>query len=150
LRVNPKVHDVLGALAGHLFTEVLPLLSASYAQADTMMTALLLTGAAEEFGRAAEVRSSDIREMRELFAEAARRLPPGALRDRVAAASDREAQSLLIADLDACRDDLAGALIALHEAVETSREPWARELDAKIWQHLRASTQRRAMTTSPF
>jgi hypothetical protein len=52
--------------------------------------------------------------------------------------------------LDACRDDLAAALIALHEAVETSCEPWARELDAKIWQHLRASTQRRAMSTSPF
>ena len=45
---------------------------------------------------------------------------------------------------------LAGALIALHEAVESSLEPWARELDAKIWQHLRASTERRAMATSPF
>lgn len=148
--MNPKVGDVLGALAGHLFTEVLPLLSASYAQADTMMAALLLTGAAEEFGRAAEVRSTDIREMRELFAEAAGRLPPGPLGDRVAAASDREATSLRIADLDACRDELAGVLISLHETVETRPEPWARELEAKIWQHLRASTERRAMATSPF
>jgi hypothetical protein len=148
--VNPKVHDVLGALSGHLFTEVLPLLSASYAQADTMMTALLLVGAAEEFGRAAEVRSTDIREMRELFAAAAELVDGGALRDRLAEAAAREAKSLLIADLDACRDDLAGVLIALHEAVETRPEPWARELDAKIWQHLRASTQRRAMTTNPF
>ena len=148
--MNPKVQDVLGALAGHLFAEVLPLLSASYAQADTMMIALLLTGAAEEFGRAAEVRSADIREMRELFAEAAQRLPPGTLRDRVVAASVREAKSLLMADLDGCRDELAATLIPLHAEVETSREPWARELDAKIWQHLRASTQRRAMATSPF
>lgn len=148
--MNPKVNDVLGALAGHLFTEVLPLLSASYAQADTMMTALLLTGAAEEFGRAAEVRSADIREMRAIFADAACRLPAGPLRERVAAAADREAKSLRIADLDACRDGLAGVLVALHEAVEASHEPWARELDGRIWQHLRASTERRAMATSPF
>lgn len=148
--MNPKVNDVLGALSGHLFSEVLPLLSASYAQADTMMAALLLAGAAEEYGRAAEVRSADIREMGELFAEAARRLPPGVLRDQVADAAAREAKSLRIADLDACRDELAGTLIALHATVEATREPWACELDAKIWQHLRASTQRRAMATSPF
>ena len=148
--MNPTVNDVLGALSGHLFSEVLPLLSASYAQADTMMAALLLAGAAEEYGRAAEVRSADIREMRELFAEAARRLPPGALRDQVAAAAAHEAKSLRIADLDACRDELAGTLIALHGTVEATREPWACELDARIWQHLRASTQRRAMATSPF
>ena len=148
--MNPKVSDVLGALSGHLFTEVMPLLSASYAQADTMMTALLLAGAAEEYGRAAEVRSADIREMRALFSDAAQRLPAGTLRDRVAAAADREAKSLLIVDLDACRDELAGVLIALHEAVEASPQGWARELDGRIWQHLRASTQRRAMATSPF
>jgi hypothetical protein len=148
--VNPKVDDVLGALSGHLFTEVLPLLSASYAQADTMMTALLLAAAAEEYGRAAEIRSADIREMRDLFTRAAACLPTGALRDRVAAAAGRDAKSLRIADLDSCRDELAGVLISLHEAVEASREPWARELDVGIWQHLRASTQRRAMATSPF
>jgi len=148
--VNPKVNDVLGALAGHLFTDVLPHLSASYAQADTMMIALLLSGAAEEFDRAAEVRNSDIREMRALFAEAARCLPAGPLRDRVATASTREPKSLLIAELEACCDELAGTLITLHEAVETSTAAWARELDAKIWQHLRASTDRRAMATSPF
>lgn len=148
--MNPKVGDVLGALSGHLFTEVMPLLSASYAQADTMMTALLLAGAAEEYGRAAEVRSADIREMRALFSAAARGLPAGTLRDRVAAAAGREAKSLLIADLDTCRDELAGVLIALHEAVETTSEGWACELDAKIWQHLRASAERRAMATNPF
>jgi hypothetical protein len=148
--VNPKVNDVLGALSEHLFTEVLPLLSGSYAQADTMMMALLLAGAAEEYGRAAEARSADIREMRAVFVEAAGRLPAGPLREQVIAAAGREAQSLLIGDLDACRDELAGVLISLHEAVETSPNPWARELDAKIWQHLRASTQRRAMATSPF
>lgn len=148
--MNPKVQDVLGALAGHLFTDVLPQLSASYAQADTMMAALLLSGAAEEFDRAAEVRSADIREMREIFAGAARYLPAGPLREHVTDASDRQAKSLRIADLDACRDELAGVLISLHEAIETRGEPWARELDAKIWQHLRASTERRAMATSPF
>jgi len=148
--MNPKVNEVLGALAGHLFTDVLPHLSASYVQADTMMIALLLTGAAEEFDRAAEVRSADISEMRALFREALRCLPAGRLRDRVAAASGREPRNLLVAELETCCTELAGTLIALHEVVETSGEAWARELDAKIWQHLRASTQRRAMATSPF
>jgi hypothetical protein len=148
--VNPKINDVLGALSGHLFTEVLPLLGTSYAQADTLMAALLLSGAAEEYERAAEVRGADIREMRALFAEAARMLPAGALLERVAAAAGRESESLRISDLDARRNELAAVLIALHEAVEASPAPWARELDEKIWQHLRASTQRRAMATSPF
>lgn len=148
--MNPKVNDVLGALAGHLFTDVMPHLSASYSQADTMMIALLLTGAAEEFERAAEVRSTDIGEMRALFRDAVPSLPAGPLRDRVAAASGRQPRSLLVAELEACCNELAGTLIALHEAVEASGEAWARELDAKIWQHLRASTQRRAMATSPF
>jgi len=148
--VNPRVNDVLSALSAHLFAEVLPLLETSYAQADTMMAALLLAGAAEEYGRAAEVRSADIREMRDLFAEAVRILPAGGLRDEAIAAAGREVKSLLIADLDACRNELATVLIALHEAVEASPAPWARELDGKIWQHLRASTQRRAMATSPF
>jgi hypothetical protein len=148
--VRPTLVDVLGALSARVFGELLPALPAGYLQSDAMMMALLLAGAAEEHERAAEVRSTDIEDVRRVFRRALPHLTDGRLQDTVAAAVDLAPKSLRISDLDACGDKLSAALIELHAAVEQSEDPWAREIEREIWAALRASTVRRALATNPF
>ena len=148
--MKPALVDVLGALSARVFGDMMPALPAGYLQSEAMLMALLLAAAAEEHERAAEVRSADIAGTRRVLGAALAHLSPGVLRDRVAEAATLEPRSLRISDLDACDAKLSAALIELHAAVEEREDSWAREIERDIWAVLRASTARRAFTTSPF
>jgi len=148
--MRPTLVDVLSALSARVFGEMLPALPAGYRQSDAMLVALLLAAAAEEHERAAEVRMADIAGARRVLSAALPHLGPGPLRDTVAAVVDLEPRSLRISDLDACDDKLSAALIELHAAVEEREDSWAQKIEHELWEALRASTERRVLTTNPF
>lgn len=148
--MKPALGEVLQALSARLVGEVLAQLPPGYAQSDALVMSLITAGAAEEQERAAETRSADIREMREIFSRAAARVDEPSLSAALARAAGEEPVSLRIADLDRCVDAMRATLIDLHAFVEARTEVWAAAIDADIWCHLRATTARHAMATNPF
>jgi hypothetical protein len=148
--VKPALGDVLTAISARVAGSLLPALPPGYLQADAMVLALLLAGAAEEQERGADTRSTDIEEMRAIFVQAAATIPPGDLRERSVAATRDMPSSRRISDLDACHDRMRAVLVDLHAVVEASDDPRMDEVDRAIWRHLRESVARHAMTTNPF
>jgi hypothetical protein len=148
--VKPDVDRVLQILAGHLMAEIAPSLEGDYAQRNAQLVGILLAAAAEEWDRAAERRSQENRALRDLFAEAAPRVPDPDLRARLEAAAATEETSLRIADLERANDALRGLLIELHAEVESLDSAGAGAIEARIWQELRLSTERRRLAMHPF
>ena len=90
------------------------------------LTGLLLTFAAQEYERGADIRAKENADMRALFAE----LGPHVTRRRAARETrprgDPQRRSLTISALDAANADLRGLLIALHVHISIRRK-------ARIW-----------------
>ena len=88
--------------------------------------------------------------LRRLFAEVAPEIGDPDLRGRLEAASGEEDGSLRISDLNRSNDGLRTLLIELHAHVEEIDTEAARRIEAAIWQELRVSTERRALSLAPF
>ena len=148
--MKPDVDLTLQLIAASLMSEVAPKISDDYSQRDSMLTAMLLQIAAEEWDRAAARRVEENRTLRRLFAEAARQIEDGDLRGRLEAASGEEDESVRISDLNRSNDGLRTLLIELHAHLEEIDTEAARRIEAAIWEELRVSTQRRAVSVAPF
>jgi FKBP-type peptidyl-prolyl cis-trans isomerase (trigger factor) len=148
--MKPDVDLMLQLIAASLMTEIGPKISDDYTMRNSMLAAMLLQIAAEEWDRAAERRVEENRTMRRLFAEAAPEVDSEDLRARLEAASREEEQSLRISELNRSNDGLRKLLIELHAHVEELDTEAARRIEAAIWQELRVSTERRAVSLAPF
>jgi FKBP-type peptidyl-prolyl cis-trans isomerase (trigger factor) len=148
--MKPDVDLMLQLIAASLMTEIGPKISDDYTMRNSMLAAMLLQIAAEEWDRAAERRVEENRTMRRLFAEAAPEVDSEDLRARLEAASREEEQSLRISELNRSNDGLRKLLIELHAHVEELDTEAARRIEAAIWQELRVSTERRAVSVAPF
>ena len=148
--MKPDVDLTLQLIAASLMTEIAPKISDDYTQRNSMLTVMLLQCAAEEWDRAAARRVEENRTLRRLFAEVAREIGDRDLRDRLEAASAGEDESLRISDLNRSNDGLRTLLIELHAHVEEIETEAARRIEAAIWQELRVSTERRALSVAPF
>jgi len=148
--MKPDVDVTLQLIAASLMTEVAPKISDDYIQRNSMLTAMLLQIAAEEWDRAAARRVEENDAMRRLFAEAAPEIEDRDLRARLEAASGEEEESLRISDLNRSNDRLRTLLIELHAHLEEIDSDTARRIEAAIWQELRVSTERRALSLAPF
>ena len=148
--MKPDVDVTLQIIAASLMTEIAPKISDDYTQRNSMLTVMLLQCAAEEWDRAAARRVEENRTMRQLFAEVAPEIGDRDLRDRPEAASAGEDESLRISDLNRSNDGLRSLLIELHAHVEEIETEAARRIEAAIWQELRGSTERRALSVAPF
>ncbi len=148
--MKPNVDFTLQTIAASLLTEIAPKISDDYVMRNSALSAMLLQIAAEEWDRAAARRVEESRALRRLFAEAAPEVEDRALRARLEAASEGEEESLRIADLDRGNDELRSLLIELHAHLEEVDTENARRIEAAIWQELRTSTERRAVTVAPF
>lgn len=148
--MRPSVDRVLQQLAANLATEVAPAVSVDYVQRNTGLVSGLLLCAAEEWDRAAAWRVEENRELRRIFAEAVIHVADTGLRGRLEEAAQGEEGGLRIQDLDRENDALRALLIELHAHVEELKGPAARHLEAEIWKELRRSTERRALSLSPF
>ena len=148
--MKPDVDLTLQLIAASLMSEVAPKISDDYTQRNSMLTAMLLQIAAEEWDRAAARRVEENGAVRRLFAEAAREIEDRELRARLEAASEEAEESVRISDLNRSSDGLRGLLIELHAHLEEIDSENARRIEAAIWEELRVSTERRAVSVAPF
>ena len=148
--MKPDVDLTLQLIAASLVAEVAPKISDDYTQRNSMLTAMLLQIAAEEWDRAAARRVEENGALRRLFDAAAPEIGDPGLRARLEAASGEEEESLRISDLNRSNDGLRTLLIELHTHVEEIDTETARRIEAAIWRELRVSTERRALSLAPF
>ena len=148
--MKPEVDVVLRSMMTKLLLEVAPAVGDAYVRSNVEAMGALLAAAAEEFDRAAEVRVAENRSMREILCAATKHVPEGDLRSRLAVAAEEREASLRITDLNAANDRLRALLIEIQTLVEGSDEEWARRIDRAIWDELRASARRRAISFYPF
>jgi hypothetical protein len=149
--MKPEVPRTLQLLAQSLMLEIGPGLASDYARRNALLSALLLSSVAEEWDRAAERRAAENRALRELFGEAAARgVAEGPLRERLEAASRGAEAGLRVSALERANAALRALLVELHARVEELATPAAREIEARIWEELRRSTERRRLGMQPF
>lgn len=148
--MKPEIDLVLRVMMSKLAVEVAPVIGDAYGRSNVEVMAGLMAAAAEEYDRAAHVRAEENAAMRRIFRDAAASLPEAELRGRLQSAGDERDTSLRVSDLNAANERLRGLLIELHALVETRAEDWARRTNRAIWQELRASATRRAISFFPL
>lgn len=148
--MKPEVDFVLRSMMVSLLTEVAPAVGDGYVRSDVEVIAGLMAAAAEEYDRAAHVRVEENEAMRRIFRSAAPSVLDAGLRSRLEAAAAEPDTSLHVSDLNAANDRLRALLIELHALVETRDEDWARRANRAIWDGLRESVNRRAISFWPL
>jgi len=129
---------ILQRLGNTLVTGVAPKLEGDYAAGHAMMTGVMSVMAGEAWDNAADRLVNEIAGMRGLLALAGK---------NVAVA---KSTSYKISDLKAERDELAKYLITLQMSLEARDDEAAKDLNAKIWMHLMATTMARMPSPPDF
>ena len=123
-----------------LAMSVAPETQSAYAASNVGMIAMLMQCLAQDFDRAAAVRTQDLDELVALF-ESLRDVPPEPLASRIATFLRGSAESLRIEHLNARHAQGMELLIELHAWAE---EVDADELDQEIWNFLIRHADRHA------
>lgn len=138
----PHTSKAIAFLAQRLLTHVLPEQRSQFGMADVALLGLLLEMVGQDFDRAAQARLDDIREMREIFAEARALGLESALVARMDEALARDLSDVRIARLDDAHALHGRVLIELHARVEELGSADAQRLDRRIWEHLERHAER--------
>jgi len=138
--VIPRPQRALSDLAMKLAMSVAPETQSAYAASNVGMIAMLMQCLAQDFDRAAAVRTQDLDELVALF-ESLRDVPPEPLASRIATFLRGSAESLRIEHLNARHAQGMELLIELHAWAE---EVDADELDQEIWNFLIRHADRHA------
>jgi hypothetical protein len=148
--MKPEVDFVLRSMAETLLAEVAPAVGDGYVRRNVEAIAGLMAAAAEEYDRAAHVRVEENEALRQIFRDAAPSVIDAGLRARLETAAAERDASLRVTDLNAANDRLRALLIELHVLVEARDEEWARRIDRAVWNELRESAKRRAISLWPL
>jgi hypothetical protein len=148
--MRPKVEAVCRKMAEDLIVRVLPAISPTYHQGTVGMVASVFSIIGEEWDRAASRRIEENDRIREIFREAAACVNDAALKRRLRALADTKDRDFHVSALEKNNCDLRAALIELHAHIETQSGADARRIEPTIWQELRASTERRRLSTAQF
>ena len=140
--MKPEVDQILGLSAGQLMGQVAPLLPNSFAIGSASLLGIMMTFAAQEYERGADIRAVENAEMRALFRDAAATVSDSALKSALAAAAATHDASLKISALNAANNELRGLLIRLQTHAE---DKGLRDLERRIWDVLKASADRRLL-----
>ena len=127
----PEPGRALSDLAMRLLLTIAPQTANTFAAADSMLVGQLMLTLSQEFEGAIATRMQDIDELRALFAQA----PANAARSSFATATPA---SLHLRDVNHLHDEGMRLLIELHAEVEQTNA----DLDLRIWQFLRAHSER--------
>jgi hypothetical protein len=144
------VSRALEVCAAALIGDVAPHVAPSYRQASTIAAGVLLISVGEELDRIAERRIHENAALREIFRDAAPAVADALLRARLEQAAGGGEPGYRISQLDAENDRLRALLIELHAHVEAIQGNAARQVEARIWQELAASTVRRKLSLGAF
>ena len=136
----PRPQQALSDLAMKLAMSVAPETQSAYAASNAGMIAMLMQCLAQDFDRAAAVRTQDLDELVALF-ESLRDVPPEPLANRIATFLRGSAESLRIEHLNARHAQGMELLIELHTWAE---DVDADELDQEIWNFLIRHADRHA------
>jgi hypothetical protein len=148
--VKPDVPVVLGKVGQALLAQIGPEIRADYTRSTALVATLLLQCAAEEWERGAARRVEENAALRALFRDALAAVADTGLRERLSAASEGRDDDLHLSALERSNAALRGLLIELHAHVEEQGGEAARAAETAIWRELLRSTERRALSVSPF
>ena len=140
--MKPDIPAVLAELAGLVARNAAPGVDPAERAGALGLAAGLLGMAAEAWDGTAQSLVEENRALRALLSDAGGRGNPDAALVGV------QEDDLTISALSAANARLRAALIALHAAVEAEDSPEARALEARIWEELRLSTERRRMSSA--
>jgi hypothetical protein len=140
--MKPEVDQILGLSAGQLMGGLAPLLPNSFAIGSASLLGIMMTFAAQEYERGADIRVAENSEMRALFREAASQVADAALKTMLAKAAASVDRSLKISMLNAENTELRRVLIHLQAHAE---EKGLAALERRIWDLLKASADRRLL-----
>lgn len=143
--MRPAVAPVAAFLATRLGQEIVPKLEGFSAGNAAMMGAMLQM-MSEEWDRAASRLVEENAAVRALLRRASAVLDDPSLAD-AAAGDDRD---LRISRLDAANDRLRRVLTDVHARIEELPGADARALEAAIWDELRATVERRRISSANF
>jgi len=143
--MNPEVDKILSLSASQLMTQLVPLLPSGYAQGSASLLSVMMTLAAQEYDRAAEIRVAENADMRALFGELAPLISDPALRTDLQRAATQKDASLTISALNTSNAEFRRLLIALQAHMEEAAGIVARTAEARIWEVLKASAARRLL-----
>jgi hypothetical protein len=138
--VIPRGAQALRDLAMKLAISIAPETTSAFAMANTGMVVMLMQCLAQDYDRAAEVRTTDIDEMRTLL-EQLRESAPKEMHAAIDEFLRGHAKSLRISDLDAFHAQGLELVIRLHEHVERKADAAA---DRRIWTYLTQFADRHA------
>lgn len=138
--MKPDIPAVLAEIAGLVARNAVPDVDPAERAGALGLSAALLGMAAEAWDGAAQRLVEENRAVRALLADA------GGRAGRNAWLAEGTDDDLRISALSADNARLRTALIELHKAVEGDVSPEARDLEARIWEELRLSTERRRMS----
>ena len=147
--MNPEGNKILGLSVQRLATEIAPALGTAFAQGQVGLINFMLTLVGNEYERGADLRASENREIRKLFAEAARNVSDAALKSKIEAAARTSDESLRISVLNQANWELRRLLIELQSHIETQASAEAREIDRKIWMLLCRIADQRMVKLAP-
>lgn len=129
---------ILDRIGRKLVTEVAPKLEGDYSGGHAGMSGLMAVMAGEAWDGAADRLANEIAGLRGLLALAG---------ETVTVA---KSPSLKVSDLKTERDALARDLIKVQMALEARDDEAARDLNAKIWMHLMATSMARMPSAPEF
>jgi hypothetical protein len=141
----PDVSIVLGGIVRTLMLDIGPEVTSPYGSLTIQLSAGLLSMIGQESDRAAARLSEENTALRQLFASAAPVVTDAPLATDLAAAVDAPPSSLLVSDLRTENRALRALLVRVHAHVEDVEGLAARALEARVWQELVTSTQRRQL-----
>jgi len=147
--MNPEGNKILGLSVQRLATEITPSLGTAFAQGQVGLINFMLTLVGNEYERGADLRVSENREIRKLFAEAARNVSDAALKSKIETAAQTSDESLRISALNQTNWGLRRLLIELQAHVESRSSSEAHEMNRKIWTLLRRIADQRMVKLAP-
>jgi hypothetical protein len=121
----------------------------SYETKSSMLAGVLLMMFAEDADKMAERLHDENAAMREIFRDAGDLIEDGDLVVRLEASVVSES-SLRVSILQAENDGMRAVFADLQETLEAMDSPPAAELEQRMWEELKASTQRRSLASQPL
>jgi hypothetical protein len=140
--MKPEVDQILGISAGQLMSQVAPLLPNTFAIGGASLLGIMMTFAAQEYERGAEIRVAENADMRALFRDATPQIDDAELKAVLSKAAATEDRSLKISMLNAENTELRWVLIRLQTHAE---DKGLRDIERRIWDVLKASAERRLL-----
>jgi hypothetical protein len=143
--MKPEVGTILGLSVQKLALGISQE-GAAFAQGTVGLLSMVLTLSAKEYERGADIRVTENREIRALFAELAPSVQDSALRAELTQAAEESDPSLRISDLNSANYTLRRLLTRL---LIDAEEHGALPAQKRIWAVLKALAERRLVQLGP-